>query len=289
MVQVYLPFGYPLVSGAEAQTLIYQGNVVRLYTLPKDPRTDSQMFERRFLSDMSKVRTTAGTFVKGALRAALGNRWGTALFQLIKADDGGRWSEAVVVWDSGDNTERQTWRDVAPYALTFNDPGKTFFCIARVMAQILFDFTGVLWWGQVWELSQANDAVEWWGYTKDQLPAKQIIYAINSPIEVHGSWTYENDVIPFYSVQSGGSPWLRFYFSGRSFVFTWFGSVNYASADLFLDGVLAYTVNQYRPNGTGGYTTDAQFGYRGVHIVELRPTATNGPAALINASSFDLD
>ena len=101
MAIVYLPFGYPLLSGETFETLVFQGTIVRKYVINTDPRTNSQLFSRWLFADMGRTRGTLGSWGRGAVRNVLGSRWTGNFMQLVKADDGGRWTEALAAleWD----------------------------------------------------------------------------------------------------------------------------------------------------------------------------------------------
>lgn len=187
MATVLLPMGYPLQSGQEYQHIIYQGAVVRSYTLPKDPRSATQIQNRRFLSDFAKMRSTAGTFARAAMRSSLGSTWSTIVYQYAKADIDSCWSNAVDVWASFSEIGRDAWRSVAPYEATFNDKGLIFFAMLRVCKYVCsvsdFDFFGIEEWGE----EQSAVALAWWvrsvaDYLKKgfyDLPASALLFSVS--------------------------------------------------------------------------------------------------------------
>ena len=286
MVQVYLPFGYPLVSGEFSQSLIYQGNIVRLYTLPKDPRTADQTFERKFFADVIRMRSTCGTFGKGAARAALGSKWGTVLYQLVRADDGGWWSESVQQWDEGNDVQRENWRQMAPFQATYNDPGKVYYCLARAMMQYVNNYTGLVWKGDIWDMSQDQEASEWWALVaKDELQ-KQLIGDEHASVEYVGNWTQYFDGAAsggkYHHATNDVANRCRVFYYGRNVQLYYFRSVNYYTADVYIDGLLVGSVDQH-VGGTGTYYQLFENSYRGLHVIEVR-CRVNGA---VNVDGFE--
>jgi hypothetical protein len=132
MVQVYLPLGYPQLNDT-FQTLVFQGNVARLYTVPTDPRTDNQVFERKLLSDVSKMRGIAGKWAKSAWKINYGTRWATIIYQMVRGDVDGIWSGAKENFQAMSEPQQQAWRNAAPFQVTYNDPGEIFFALATMI------------------------------------------------------------------------------------------------------------------------------------------------------------
>jgi len=127
MAQVILPYGYPLLSGQTATTVIYQGTVERSYTNVVDPRTNSQLFARELLSDISKIRGSAGAWVKSAWKHQFGSKWSSVIYQMVKGDVDGYWTDSSDAWLALSELNRQNWRDAAPFQATYNDPGELWF------------------------------------------------------------------------------------------------------------------------------------------------------------------
>ncbi len=133
MATVILPFGYPQLSGFAFETVLIQGVVARMYTVGADPRTNSQSFERKMLSDISKMRSAAGVWAKSAWRLTFGDKWSSIIYQLVKADFDGWWSYASEMWNETSQSAQDLWRADAPFQATFNDPGKVFFQLAILL------------------------------------------------------------------------------------------------------------------------------------------------------------
>lgn len=161
MPTVYLPMGYPIQQGLEFGLIVYQGNLVRSYSMPKDPRSDSQLFQRKFLSDVSKMRSYLGVWGKTAMREALGEKWASVLFQLIKTDAFSWWSDAIAEWEGFEEENQQAWRDAAPYQVTYNDQGKVLFCLVRVMVKTIRHYLLPRWRTEEWGETESAAALAW--------------------------------------------------------------------------------------------------------------------------------
>lgn len=167
MATVYLPFGYPLQSGGNFSVVLYQGNMVRAYTTVSDPRTASQLFERRFLADMTRMRSTLSAWGKGLCNRSMGTSWGTVLYQLIKSDLDGAYSDALDTWAELDPGVVSDWRELAPFQATYNDPGKVWFCLARCMSYALGKFGSYDWLSVPLSSNDGENARQWWDGTLD--------------------------------------------------------------------------------------------------------------------------
>lgn len=223
MANVYLPLGYPLLSGEEYTTVIYQGTVARLYVIPADPRTDAQVDNRNLFRDFAKVRSSLGEWGRGALRAALGAKWASILYQLAKADSFTWWSDSLNQWSGLSPSIRAAWNQVAPYQATFNEPGEVWFRMCRLIANALEQYSGDIWQaGALW-LNDSGEALDWWQRDlSDALVAGK--YDDDHPLIVYvGTWgkVWNLSAYGFYyaHVESSGEKYLEFHFVGRYLVF----------------------------------------------------------------------
>lgn len=276
MAYVYLPMGYPQQSGAEFSTIIYQGNVVRLYELPADPRTTDQLFQRRFLSDTSKLRATLGSWGKGAARTSLGSKWAAVVYQLIKADDGDRWSEAEALWNDAGLSNQNAWREAAPYQATFNDPSKIFYCYLRVLVQVLALYSGMAWESELWDVTQSADALSWWNQDLSGAFGRETVEEDDAGITYVGTWG-RDDGAPngglhggYYMVGGGASVnSAEFYFYGRFFKLGYSLNSNFSTVAITFDGGIDQSLNQYGASWLAQQTTEFDLGFRSLHHVRL--------------------
>lgn len=247
MATVILPMGYPIQQGTEFDMIVFQGNLVRRYTLPKDPRNDSQVFERRFLSDVTRMRSTMGLWGKEVCKAALGSKWATILYQIIKADVGNWWSDAVTEWEGFEDENRDAWRDVAPYKLAFNDLGKIFFCLTRVIyyavsfyGKYAFD---VVEWGE----EDSAAALVWW--EKNLLGAwgpGKVETGHTMFFESVGTWEsiYNVGASNNWYVRANGSGAIgRLYVLGRRVLVCYVKAPGWGSLKISLDGDVVTTIS----------------------------------------------
>lgn len=273
MAQVYLPFGYPEQSGTEFETLIYQGTVVRLYTLPADPRTDEQLFERKIFGDMTRARGYLGTWVKGALAGALGSRWTGNSSQLIKADVDGFYSDAVENWEGFLNAEKDDWRDVAPYEATFNDPGQVFYVLAYCYVKYLYKFAGDYFTGAEWGASDYDAALTWWNKDRNDALTKGAVEETDSKINYAGSKTTVMDAGAnggqYYKIYQGATNKVSYYTYGNGFGQRWVKDPTHGEVSVYMNGELQQTYDLY--NVSRQFNQSGSFGFpnKGLYKIEI--------------------
>jgi hypothetical protein len=248
MATVYLPMGYPTLSGSEFEYLIYQGNMVRMYTIPTDPRSDAQLVQRKFLSDVVKVRKCLGLFGKGACRTALGPTWQSVLYQIIKADVGEWWSAALDEWDSFGEVNQEAWRVASPYQATYNDVGQIYFCLTRVIYRALLHYTGIAWGAEEWAEDESAAALVWWQKDLDNVFLKGKYDDRNAVIDYVGAWGQQNNAYCYQGTYVDcGNPLpakASFYYWGRYVAIWFFKGASFGSCDIRVDGGEAQTVDQ---------------------------------------------
>jgi hypothetical protein len=269
MVQVYLPMGYPLQSGNQFANVIYQGGIVRLYTLAVDPRSDAQLQNRRFLSDVNKMKKCLGLWAKGSLKTVLGSSWGTVLYQIIKADVENYWSEALAEWETFAEVNQEAWRNAAPYQATFNDVGMIYFGLTRVIARTLFFYSGETWKASsTWAENESALAVAWWAKDLTDAMVKGVYDDASTKIEYSGTWyirspwTAYNNATHMTNVLGAS---LMYFFIGLSSSFTYAADPPGGTGELFLDGVSLETFTQSIYGGTKIVTAQV----RKLHCVKL--------------------
>lgn len=229
MPQVYLPFGYPRLSGLEFQNLIYQGEMVRSYTVPVDPRNDAQLVQRHLFADLSRMRGTLGAFGRAVARLTLGSRWTGVFTQIVKADVGGWWSSAVNSFEGFAELSKNAWRDAAPNKATYNDVGKIYFGVVQTMAQALLYYGSDLWGVDVWGEGDSAAATAWW--TKGLPDALGYVYGRDLIRSV--GWTVQGIAI----TGGGGGEWAYTWWSKRKLVIQFRNPSGPASITVRVNGV----------------------------------------------------
>lgn len=274
MVQVYLPMGYPLQTGSVYSNVIYQGNVVRLYSIPTDPRSDAQLQNRRFLSDVTKVKKNLGLFAKGACRAVMGASWGTVIYQIIKADIENYWSEALAEWDTFGATNKDAWRLASPYQATFNDVGEIYFGLTRVVARSLFFYSGSYWGSSLWTETQSAAAAAWWAKDLTNVLIKGINFDDHPGIDYHGGWyrVFDANAYGSYYVKedTGASEQLDFYFKGKTFGFYFAKGSGYGGVKITIDGVDVATISQNLSSTLWQVVEYLSASFSGLHHVKMQ-------------------
>lgn len=243
MAKVYLPFGYPVIQGAEFETLVYQGNLVRVYTVPNDPRNTSQLFSRRFLSDASKMRGYLGEVGRSALVEALGPKWSSVLFQIIKSDSFGWWSEAEAIWSSADEMLREEWRGFAPYEVTYNDRGWIYWGLIYTIRKAIQYFAMGDWRSEDWTINDAVSANAWFHLGRGDVLQSGNVMFNSSEIRYIGAW-FDSFVLvngsPVDLKESSGEAgdYCEILYFGKSFSFATYGSLAYGISQMYMNGVL---------------------------------------------------
>ncbi len=221
MPTVYLPLGSAEAYGRVGEMVIYQGTWVRRYVVPRDPRTDAQLDVRKLFHDITKMVKSGNSWARGTWVSLGGPRWFTNLYRDISTDFMGSWTAAQTDWDAMSEGEQTSWNDVAPYQATWNQPGRIFFSVARVVAQLL-DASGYPDYElAIADASNSGDVVAWWNreldgvliegmYDDDQ---SEFVYSENWEVVEHAS-AYGGS----YHQQSGaGLAKCNFYFTGTGF------------------------------------------------------------------------
>jgi hypothetical protein len=282
MVQVYLPLGYPAMQGQVEQMLIYQGNVVRLYQVPTDPRTEAQLFERKFLADLVKMRSNLGTWGRGACKAAFGSKWGSVLYQLVKLDHDTCWSSAVATWEAFSAEQKEAWREFAPYQATYNDPGKIFCALSLSIYLLFLEYSGHDWGAESWVGGQAEECLGWWMKDLTGVIRGQKVDGDNPPIDGSPHFGagprvgWYNDTL--FSWLPASEIWFGFYCYGRIITVSYSQHQYFGNYPIYADGKQVGTLNQYKA-GQGTDLLAAQefnLGYRGLHYVKVIGSGNTG-------------
>lgn len=273
MAVVYLPYGYPLQSGNAYDAIVYQGAMVRVYTLPADPRTTDQLFNRRFLADTSKVRKVLGTWGKGAGKSVFGSTWATIVYQLIKADEGGVWSDAEALWNGFSIPGQNAWRAVAPYAATYNDPGKMFYCYARALIDLLLAYGGVTWLGLQWDEGDSAAAAAWWAKVQNSEMVVGTYDDLDAKLYWVGAWWSGSNASYYngstHNTAIGQVCTCDFYYYAKGISIYYFTQPSNGSIAVYIDGQLVGTINQHStPTVYGVYSSyTVSKGLHHVHLV----------------------
>jgi hypothetical protein len=180
------------------------------------------------------MRSTFGDWCKGSGKNALGPKWATVMYQFIKADELGYWSEALDAWLAGSEGQRDAWREAAPYQATYTDPGKVFFMYARAFSKFVLEYVGDYLNGQLWGMGDSADCLSWWLTGQNEYIFK-------------GGWNIFNPQLHF----EGGSIWAWTY--GKVVEYHWNAGYAVRSIGVYVDEVLLGTTPT---TGTASY-----FGY----------------------------
>lgn len=277
MATVLLPMGYPVLDGVQFDLIVFQNNLVRQYEVPKDPRTDSQLFQRRLFSDISKMRSYMGDVAKGALKQALGRTWSTVLLQIIKADSFSWWTDAINAWDSMSESDQQTWRDAAPYKVTFNDLGKVFYLLCVTAFKAIEHYGLGLWEAEDWQAGSASEALSWFTKSKGDIHSVQWVYFSDAKFRYYGSWDigiWQQGGNSGNIKESSGSELDRaeLLVYGKEIVIQAYKQPDYGSANIYIDGVLNGVVDFSGTSGLGQSVYDST--KRKIRSIVIKPVGS---------------
>lgn len=269
MPTVYLPWGWPLLSGTAYDEVVYQGRIARRYVVSSDPRTNSQLFASKAFADLSQMRATAGELARASWKMRWGSHWASLLVSMARGDWNGLWTDAMNAWNALSGSEKQAWRDVAPHLATYNDPGEIFFGLAYVSWDADEVEDGQHWTEQPEPTGDPTDTVAWWqdnggefGFTaRDGL---QTEFVMDDPAFVQdGNWqlatNYEGQVFiaPGTLWTGVNLAYVEFTFHGRQL---WFGyAVGPSEGTIYknLDTYAHGSVDEHSSvqGATGAYST----------------------------------
>lgn len=272
MATVYLPLGYPNVQGAVFDTIIFQGTVAKRYTIPKDPRTDSQVMARKLLSDVAKMRGSAGAWAKSAWRITFGSKWGSIVYQMVKADVDSLWTNALDDFDNFSEAQQEAWDISAPYQVTFNKPGRVFYALAKMLWVWDDAHNGHLFYQSEPVAAGATEMAAWWTAGLDRYgwqtvsPTGYFVDDRDSRWTFYGAWSdwvgpgplnstlKQSSANGDYALVTVNSSWVRVAYAKNTDCGTFKVYINGAeAANINANGALTwqlYWVDLYREHGS---------------------------------------
>lgn len=295
MAVVYLPMGYPLQQGLAFDNIVYQGTVARMYTVPKDPRTDAQMFSRKLTSDVSKMRATAGVYARQGWKCNYGTHWSNVIHELVKSDFDGLWTEAMDAFDEFTEDLKAEWNANAPYQVTYNEPGRMYWGLVYVIYHQQ-QHVSRLWFEMPEPLADdMSSMLTWWtgGYELLRLPVKSVYGVKVDDLDASlGSWTgWVHDYNSSYYNAHAYTTTVNG--QTKSFIATCHRvSVIYAlyasggSLEVRVDGTLIGTINQYAPSTVYQAQWDSPEFSHGSHTIEVK--AVVGVSQVVDVDAFIL-
>lgn len=286
MVQVVLPYGYPKLSGEVEQTVIYQGTLARIYAVPKDPRTDSQLFERKLFSDIAKMRGSVGPWARGLWKISFGSKWATVVYQMARSDALGYWSARRDEWDGFTVETKEYLTGEAPYRVLYNDPGMIWWCLYGMLYDWAQDHACDWWQMPEPDETYQDNMFEWWrgwkmyweywgGLVATSTHEEDVFYQ-------DGNWEVVTDPLAsggayFRTYVNGGRFW--FVMAGRYARLHYIGGVGNWYLKIRIDGVEQFEqINQSL--SMNNYVIGPVV--NGIHLIELEFFNGGNPANKAN-------
>lgn len=272
MPKVYLPLGSASASGQMGEMMVYQGNTVRVYTVPVDPRTNAQIDVRNLFHDVTKILKTLGLFGRGKLSGMVGPRWYTLAYAAITGNGAQLLNEQLAIWDTLTDVERDAWRDVAPYVATYADPGKMFFAVGGALQE----------WGYAYMVNmllatypQNNNAVAYraaWDMDLSNVITLSKTDDKDARIYRTGAWTYITDPLCFGGGYYQTGVWtagIGMTFLGNRFSLGYVGIPTGGTLILNFYEYGKVLVDQYRSQITRDLVVTKDFPHYGIHGVYM--------------------
>ena len=198
----------------------------------------------------------------------MGKTWSTISYQAIKSDAEGWWSAALAEWELFDESNKDAWRAAAPYQATYNDMGKIFFGLIRILYQSMVTWGTTTFGLTLMGESDYSLAAVWWARALVDVFRNNGFDGLNSGMTYTGTWETVAEATSYLgSYQKSANA------SGQSFEFFFIGKYcrlgfpflpTSGSLDVYVNGEFHSTVNQY--NATPIYGAQ-EFVYLGQRLL----------------------
>lgn len=279
MATVTLPLNFVVSSGTLTDTVVYQGTLARVYTVPSDPRTTLQLDTRHQFYDFVKMRSSMGSFGKGVLKTVLGTKWATILLQLVQTNADAHWSTGIASWNLIAPSERAWWNANAPYQATWNQPGIIWRACWYVIYYALFDNSNFDWGIGTPNFGHSPIDV-WWAKTTADIVQPGFYNDDFSGFTRFSVWTTVSPEANAYAGQwqygyNNSFPYFEAYFLGTYAILGFVFASNLNTAQLITDGNIVQQFNQYaNPKLFNGLISTGHL-KSGVHNIRLKFVSGN--------------
>lgn len=251
MAKVYLPYGYPLVNGQQGQSIVYQGNMVRVYVDTPDPRTSRQMENRYIFADIRKMIKSAGEKCRALLRIYWGSRYTSNVYAYIRADPMGYYAAAIRYYNAFTDEIKEEIRSVAPNVATWNDRGLIWYAIFLTILNVADQYNSDVF-GMPEAFEAGYDAMgEWWN-----APVTNYLSpGVYDDIDLNEFFNWQGYVNHMGVVDIGGSyktigadgvVYYELTFYGRRLMIGFRGGTDLGQVEYYLDTNEVATINMLR-------------------------------------------
>lgn len=273
---------FPLFSGEAygkfGNFVIYQGQTVKSYAEPRNPRTPSQVAVRDLFHDITKMVKAANTWARAAWYTAFGDRWFTGIYSRIKANQAEWWEYAYAEWEAFAIENQTAWRNAAPYQGTVEDAGLVFWVVIYTTVNWLIELGAPTFEADEWGEHDSADAAAWYALGLDETLTKGVYDDDNGQITYTGTWTPITDASAYgggyQESPATGSPGFAFYFYGTQFILKFTKDTDYGSMEVNTFSMTEQVVSQNNDpiQYQQGWTSPILG--KGLHLVLVARTGT---------------
>jgi hypothetical protein len=278
MPKVTMPLGSDNAHGHVGDLLVFQGNTVKAFRTPRNPKTPAQTSVRDRMQSVTKMILAMKPWARGCLQGMLGVSWYGLIYKSILQG----WNESEAYWLQMWSGEQETWVGVAPYRYTRIDPDMTFFICYRAIV-LLCEQNGYNWFGVFVEGGEAAMVLEWWTRS-----IENVFYAgkyddNNADFEYSagaGVWDVINDGNAYggsyHRSNLSSMAMLHFTFYGRKFGILYHQIVTSSAVSLVIDNSNEFVFSQNSVEGLYQVEWQSELRNRGIHTVDIWRSGANG-------------
>lgn len=276
MTKVSLPLGSAAAFGKFGSMLVFQGNWVRSYVTPYDPKTPAQVAVREVFRDITKQEAQFGLWAKNALRTVVGSRWYTGLYKRVTENSYERFGEAVGLWNAFTTEQQDAWDSAALFQETTIRPGLAFFAVMFCVKEWL-DLSNAPDYGlgNVNGSSSASNKT-WATKSLDGVFTSGSYDDDDALLQYLGSWTDIADGSAFggsyKQSDASGSPSVSFYFYGTQLFLNYLKKTGAGGLQVSSFAFGTEVISQNNSMTLYGQSWTSRGAIRGLHYVTLTRT-----------------
>ncbi|MCQ3938437.1 MAG: hypothetical protein DPW18_15520 [Chloroflexi bacterium] len=258
--------------------IIFQGNVVRAYVTPYDPKSPAQVAVRDVFRDITKTEKQAGLWVKNAMRTVFGSRWYTGLYKRVTENGNQRLGLALDDWNAFTPGQQDDWDSNAPHSTETLRPGFAFFVVMWCIREWLTVSNAPLYGMDPLSGGNAALANEWYAKSLAGVVTSGTIDDDDVMLGYIGQWSDVGDAAAYGGTykESGvtETPTCEFYFYGTQLSLRFVKKPNAGMLEVSSYAFGTEVIGQNASQILQAQTWSSRRVIRGLHYVTLRRTGT---------------
>lgn len=278
MPKVTLPLGSEFAHGHVGEMLVFQGNTVKAFRKPRDPKTPAQTLIRDRMQSATKMILAMGPWAQGCLQGMLGVAWYGLIYKEILA----RWNDEENYYYTVLEIGMKSWAGMAPYRATRLDPDLTFFICYRAILQLGIE-QGYYFFSVFIEGGEAGAALEWWLRSIENVFYVGMYDDNNADFNYSPGvdvWTIISDLnaygASYHRSNLSSMAMMHFYFFGKRFGILYHQTVTSSTVSLIIDNSGEFVFSQNNVNGLYQVEWLSEVRNRGIHSVDIWRSGANG-------------